>query len=117
MTDFATFWDSYPRRKGCNPKVPAEKKFNTAIKNGADPKHLISSAKRYGEELKEQNKIGTEYVCMAQTWLNQQRWLDYAPSDTADQERARDERMAKLGWKWDGNRWVKVLDGPKFVRS
>lgn len=79
MSSFDEFWSIYPRRKGSNPKHPASLKFATAVKNGTDPAYIASSARRYGEELREQGRFGTEFVCMASTWLNQKRWLDYPP--------------------------------------
>lgn len=80
---FDDFWATYPRRRGPNPKHPASLKFATAVKNGADPAYIVSSARRYGEELREQGKFGTEFVAMATTWLNQKRWMDY-PEPTGD---------------------------------
>lgn len=109
MTTFDDFWRVYPKRKGPNPKHPASLKFSTAVKNGADPKHLISSAERYAEELTKQRKAGSEFVCMAVTWLNQKRWLDYAPDDGKKWEETQ-AKMLKLGWKWTGERWVKLTD-------
>ena len=105
---FTDFWLVYPRRKGQNPRHPAELKYLGALKNGADEKHIISSARRYAHELLEQGKLGTEFVCMAQTWLNQKRWLDYAPSEEAIAEKKQqtDTFMASKGYTWNGERWV-----------
>lgn len=105
---FYSFWAAYPRRKGANPRAVAEKKYLLAIKNGATPEHLLSSVLKYTDELKEQNLIGTPYVCMASTWLNQKRWLDYAP-DPAGEARINkaDTFMKSKGWGWNGQRWVK----------
>jgi len=106
---FAEFRAAYPKRRGSQPWHPAEKKYLTAIKNGADESHIISSARRYAEELQAQGKIDTEFVCMAVTWLNQKRWIDYAPS--VDEEKKFAETQAKLltlGWKWTGEKWEKL---------
>lgn len=102
---FLEFWAAYPRRKGANPRAPAEQKYLAAIKKGADPEHLIGSVKRYADELKEQNLLDTPYVCMATTWLNQKRWLDYAPDP--ERETKADAFMKAKGWAWNGEKWIK----------
>jgi hypothetical protein len=83
MSEFDRFWLAYPKRQGPNPRANAEKKFIKAIQKGADPTHIVSSARKYADESREQGLLNTPYICMAQTWLNQQRWLDYAP-DSAE---------------------------------
>ena len=112
---FIDFWAVYPRRKGPNPRHPAEQKFNTAVKNGADPAHIVSSARRYADEAREQGNEGTEFVCMARTWLNQKRWLDYAPSLQAQIERDKrlDIFMIEKGYIWNGERWEKTIKNPR----
>ena len=107
MTPFEAFWANYPKRLGSNPRMPAEKKFATACSKGADPGHIVSSARKYADESREQGLLNTPYICMAQTWLNQQRWLDYAP-DSGENSAKVDEAMAKRGYKWNGERWEKV---------
>jgi hypothetical protein len=107
---FHDFWAAYPRRKGSNPRAPAEIKFCAIVKSGADPEHLISSAKRYGDELREQNLLGTEFVCQAKTWLNQKRWLDYQPDPASKERDAKiDADMANRGYKWSGSQWLKII--------
>ena len=111
MTTFDEFWAVYPKRKGQNPKHPASLKFATAVKNGADPNHIISSARRYAEELYQQRKLDTEFVCMAQTWLNQKRWLSYAPEKPEakiERDKRLDQFMVTKGYIWNGKRWEKV---------
>ncbi|HEY6019007.1 MAG TPA: hypothetical protein VIY48_03675 [Candidatus Paceibacterota bacterium] len=111
MSTFDDFWSVYPKRKGSNPKHPASLKFATAVKNGADPAHIVSSARRYAEELEEQHKVGTEYVCMATTWLNQKRWIDYAPvaiEERTERDKRLDIFMTEKGYLWNGQRWEKL---------
>ena len=108
---FEDFWSVYPRRKGPNPKHPASLKFATAVKNGANPAHIISSARKYAEESREQGNEGTEFVCMARTWLHQQRWLDYAPESNEariERDKRLDIFMIEKGYVWNGQRWEKV---------
>lgn len=110
MTTFADFWLAYPKRKGANPKALAEQKWKAAVKKGAAPEHLLSSVMKYKLELIDQNLIDTPYVCMASTWLNQQRWLDYAPDAEARAEAYTkiDNDMASRGYRWNGERWEKI---------
>lgn len=107
MSLFLSFWVAYPKRKGSNPRALAEAKYNLAIKKGASPDHLISSVKKYADELKEQGLIDTPYVCMASTWLGQKRWLDYAPDD-GERDKRLDALMAEKGYQWNGERWEKI---------
>jgi hypothetical protein len=87
---FERFWLAYPRRKGSNPKHPARLKFSRAVKSGVDPEAIISGAKNYAQEA----CPGTEFICMAVTWLNQRRWEDYAP--TAEIVSLTPERRAEI---------------------
>ena len=68
---FDMFWESYPR-KDC--KQNAKKKF-LSIKNLNKKFDLIMFALNE-EKQKEQWKT-PQYIPMAQTWLNQERWVDY----------------------------------------
>jgi hypothetical protein len=46
---------------------------------------------------------------MASTWLNQKRWLDYAPEvDRKERESKTDDFMITKGYKWNGERWEKL---------
>lgn len=75
---FDRFWIAYPKRHipSANPRKPAEKAFAGAIRRGAKPDDLVAAAKRYGAEMKTAGKAGTEFVCQARTWLNEDRWRD-----------------------------------------
>lgn len=72
---FEDFWKAYPKRKGANPKAPARKKFDLAVKSGADPGAIVGAARRYAAEMRGED---AKFVAQALTWLNQQRWSDYA---------------------------------------
>lgn len=78
------FWKAYPRREGANPKSPARKAFQTAVKSGHDPTAIIDGARRYTLSLQASNQIGTRYVAQAVTWLHQARWEDYPPDSVVD---------------------------------
>lgn len=100
------FWPSYPKRKGANPKAPARKAFEAAVRRGADPVEIAGAARRYA--IADADKIGTVYIAQAMTWLNQQRWGDYPevveatgpPLQNAGWQpgmRTRDEILASMG--------------------
>ena len=77
MEPFDRFWSLYPKRVGSNPKAVARQKFLRAVASGVDAELIIAGAKAYTREL--DKKVGTEFVAMASTWLNQRRWEDYEP--------------------------------------
>jgi hypothetical protein len=104
---FSDFWLVYPRRKGSNPKAAARTKWDAAIKSGTNPEIIINAAKAYGDEVRADNQIGTEFVCHARTWLNQKRYLDYAPDPGSKERDAKiDEDMLKRGYVWGGEKWI-----------
>jgi hypothetical protein len=50
------------------------------MKRGADPAAIIAGAKRFAEIEHRAGRAGTEKCAQAVTWLNQERWSDYAVS-------------------------------------
>ena len=80
MDSFDRFWAAYPKRYGSNPKAPARAKFERFVRAGADPEAIIGGARAYAEQ--ESKNVGTPYIAMASTWLNQKRWEDYAMQKT-----------------------------------
>lgn len=51
---------------------------------GENADAIVGGAGAYAAELRSANKIGTEFVAMAVTWINQRRWEDYdAPTSSA----------------------------------
>jgi len=77
---FEEFWKAYPKRDGANPKKPARKKFDDAVKQGHDPGEIIAGAERYRAFMLAKGQEGTQYVAQAVTWLRQARWEDELPS-------------------------------------
>ncbi len=83
--DFDEFWKAYPHRgEASDPKKPAKEKFERAVKRGADPAAIISGAKRFAEIERRAGRAGTEKCAQAVTWLNQERWNDYAVAAMTD---------------------------------
>jgi len=77
LSEFDTFWQSYPSRQSYgNPKKPALAKFTAAVKNGAPPEDIIRGAQNYAAHVRGE-RIEPKYVAQAQTWLSQERWAEY----------------------------------------
>lgn len=76
--DFERFKKAFPRRDGSNPWQPAEKKFSALVKTGVDPEVMIRAASELSREEGARGNVGTKFIPQAITWLNQQRFHDYA---------------------------------------
>lgn len=70
---FDDFLKAYPKRKGSNPKQPAEQKFNLIVKRGTDPLEIIAGAQRYAISVQNDDP---QFTAQMVTWLNQGRWKD-----------------------------------------
>lgn len=115
---FARFRAAYPRRAGANPSKPARIAFEKALKRGANPERIIAAAARYGAEQRQLKNEGTPYVCMAVTWLNQERWNDY-PEETIPalvprtwilREDPRWQRLAEM-WRAESGKYPPAIGG------
>lgn len=73
---FEEFWKAYPKREPANPKTPARQAFFKILKAGVDPAEIVSGARGYAAAA--EKDIGTKFIAMAVTWLNQERWKDYS---------------------------------------
>lgn len=84
-TQFDILWSAHPRPKD---RAGSLAEYGRAIEGGADPTHILASAKAYA---KEQAGNGKQYVCGLDAWLRGRRWEDFdapsAPVDTEDQIR------------------------------
>lgn len=72
---FEEFWKSLPKRDGANPKEPARKLFEAAVKSGEDPESIIAGARQCARA--ESKNAGTPYIPQAVKWLRDKRWRDY----------------------------------------
>lgn len=99
--EFEEFWKSYPKRTGDNPKSPARKLFEAAVKQGADPKAIIAGVKAACE--RNRNKIGTEFIPQAVKWLRDRRWEDYQP-----------ESAPPVDWRTRMSAWSKSPEYDRF---
>lgn len=76
--DFESFKKVYPRRKGNYGWKAAERKFNSLVKTGVDPKAIIAAARRHAAD--SSGKIGTEFIAMPASWLNSEDFVEAAVS-------------------------------------
>jgi hypothetical protein len=74
--DFENLKKVYPKRSGNYGWKAAERKFNSLVKTGVDPKIIIAAAVRLGESLR--SKIGTEFIPMPAGWLNSEDFVESA---------------------------------------
>lgn len=74
--DFENLKKVYPKRNGNYGWKAAERKFNSLVKTGVDPKAIIASAIRLGETLR--SRIGTEFIPMPASWLNSEDFVEAA---------------------------------------
>lgn len=70
--EFELFWAVWPGRVGADPKKKAHEAWNAALKRGWDAETITRAA---GEH-KRRNPVRSEYMPMASTWLNQDRFAD-----------------------------------------
>jgi hypothetical protein len=101
---FEKFWKSYPKRKGANPKTPAQKLFDAAVKGGVDPP-VIFGAIEAGVGF-DKDQIATQFIPQAVKWLRDKRWEEFTPPDAKTKE-DRDKWMSDRGYVWSDERWQK----------
>ena len=66
---FHTWWKSYPRRAGGNPKAAAWRAYQARLANGATEGGLQAGIERYAAHCKAEGNEGTRYVMRASTFL------------------------------------------------
>lgn len=64
------FWQVFPKKVA---KKAAKKKFHTAVRQGADPQHIVAGARRYAEQVAGKDP---KYIKQPDGWLNAGRWED-----------------------------------------
>lgn len=75
---FEEFWNVYPKRHKNLDRKAAVKAFNAALKR-TDLQTLVDAARAYATDCKADNKIGTEFVKQARSWLNGDCWTEWQP--------------------------------------
>ena len=100
MTDFDEFWGhakSWRGRHSNGGRPKAQQAWERVVKAGADPQQIVAGALGYESAMYD---IDTrcEFWCMASTFLNQYRWVQY-----------RDEAAAKRYLARHGERKFEVV--------
>lgn len=116
------FWPSYPSRgTASNPRKPARDKFLLAVRNGADPAELVAAVKRFAEIERLAGRLRTDKVAQAVTWLNQQRWGDYAEPEATPTASTNGRVFVKLDspqwWAWRDYRKGQGRPAPSHTTS
>jgi hypothetical protein len=102
--DFENLKKVYPARKGNYGWKAAERKFNSLVKTGVDPKAIISAAMRLAQSL--HAKIGTEFIPMPASWLNAEDFVNIAVASF-------DAGQAPIDWDAACQQWVKIKRWPR----
>lgn len=110
---FERFKAAFPMRGGSNPWVPAEKKFNALVKTGVDPETLIAAAAQLARDEAQRGNIGTKFIPQAITWLNQQRFSDFAVESFSSGEPAKIDWDAQCARFKQGFPWSTKWYGPE----
>lgn len=89
--NFAEFKRDYPKRAGNYGWKAAWRKYSALVKTGVDPKAIHSAVLRHAEEMRKLKRVGTEFVPMPASWLNQE---DFSESAVA----ALEEKPIEIDW-------------------
>jgi len=83
---FGAFWDAYPKRSGSANKAEARKRYSALVSKSPELQStILAGAENYAQSAQENQQVGTSYIAMASTWLNQKRWQDeYTPPANPD---------------------------------
>lgn len=89
--EFTAWWREYPRRLGNNPKAEAEKLYRRHRAAGVTREVMFTAVRAYRAQCEALEKIGTELVMRATTWLGtargwEQEW-DLPRGNTARTDR------------------------------
>jgi hypothetical protein len=106
---FEQFWLIKPSRAGDQPKSKARESWLKLLAGGVKPEVIIDAARQWAEAVRKDGDEGKRFVPMAVTWLNQQRFDGYAPVTPVDRDKLNATAEA-FGWKWNGEKYVKVAD-------
>jgi type IV secretory pathway VirB10-like protein len=74
--EFAQLWTAYPKRAGGNSRADALLSYRAQIKRGTDPAILLGGVLRYRAYCQAAEKLGTEFVMQAATFLGRGRHFE-----------------------------------------
>lgn len=102
--DFETFWRAYPRKES---KAQARKSFVKVTV----PLETLLQALETQKRSDQWKRDGGQYIPYASTWLNQRRWEDEVPTQTAKAEEPADDWTQEHPEWLDQSAWVCDVDG------
>lgn len=71
--EFEEIWTAYPKRAGGDSKHDALLAFQARVRSGEEPAVMLAGVRRYATYCAATEKIGTEYVKQARTFLGRSR--------------------------------------------
>jgi hypothetical protein len=101
--EFEAAWANYPRRHGNNPKKGAWTQWQKRVKEGVDQGELLKQTVLYKRHCEREQKIGTSYTMMAQTF--------YGPSRPFESDWGPEEQKA-AGPDWQARHWERKREAP-----
>jgi hypothetical protein len=104
--NFEKFKKDYPKRAGNYGWKAAERKYLALVKTGVDPAAISTAVARHAEEMRKLKRIGTEFVPMPASWLNQEDFSESAIAALADTPVEIDWNSVASFYKKTGN-WSK----------
>ncbi|WP_293796701.1 hypothetical protein [uncultured Bosea sp.] len=111
--DFERFRAAYPRRDGTDPKEPARKRFEAAVKSGANPELIIAGAKAFAAAEQKRGNVGSRFIPHGSVWLNRRGWEDHqAPPPAKFAAETESWRMPVESWCRDPSTWNSHAWGP-----
>ena len=111
--DFERFRAAYPKRDGTDPKEPARKRFEAAVKSGADPERIIAGAKAFAAAEQKRGNVSTRFIPHSSSWLNRRGWEDHqAQPSVSRAAEAESWRMPVESWHRDRSTWNSHAWGP-----
>lgn len=105
--EFERFKKAYPKRKGSQGWPTAQKFFYLAAHAGCPAADLTAAASKFEASIA-RDRIGTEFVPMAETWMRKGNWREFMPTNEDREKEARiAEFMRTKGKIWvEGTGWV-----------
>lgn len=115
--DFENLKKVYPSRKGNYAWKAAERKFNSLVKTGVDPKIIVAAAATLGETLR--TKVGTEFIPMPASWLNSEDFTEIAAASfsAGETEMAPEDAVKQFVRFGIWSRWAGPAPGSDGCRA
>lgn len=106
---FEEFKKDYPKRAGNYGWKAAERKYLALVKTGVDPVAINTANRRHAEEMRKLKRIGTEFVPMPASWLNQEDFSESAMAALAEPPPAEIDWNSVLSFYKKTGHWTKGI--------